>query len=364
MTRSPITDPQLIREALEAGQIRRVLAVRASRLGDLLMATPGLHAFHERYPEAEITFLTNEYSRAFLENDPDIHELMTFKGRERDLLTSKAAPIRKEIQDKGIDLLLALRPRKEVSALAEKLQIPYLFPLGQRGTDSDEIHVVQQTFDRIAPIGLTGDPGPMRLFLAEEDLEAARARIPAGDGPVILLHPGGDDTKRLWLWRGVRKRIWPKSHWAELIQRLESGLGARVLVSSGNAIEARWVEDILGRFDNQATHLSRLPLRQFCALFELSDLVITGDTGPLHIAAALRRPQLCLFGPTAVTYTGPWNDKARVLRKEIPCSPCQGKKTRCLQNVCMEELLPSQVHGEARRYLEELAPPAAIPSAQ
>lgn len=355
MSRRPITDPEQIRGALEEGRIRRVLAVRASRLGDLLMATPALHAFHERNPAAEITFLTNEYSRAFLENDPDIHELLTFKGRERDLLTRKAAPIRKQVQERKVDLLLALRPRKEIGAFAEKLEIPYVYPLGQRGTDSDDVHVVQQTWDRIAPLGLSGEPGPMRLFLAEEDLRSARQVIPDGEGPIILLHPGGDDTKRLWLWRGVRKRIWPKTHWAELIQRLEGGLGARVLVSSGNALEGRWVEDILGRVPNRATHLSGLPLRQFCAAFELSDLVITGDTGPLHIASALGRPQLCLFGPTAVTYTGPWNDKARVLRKEIPCSPCQGKKTRCRQNVCMEELSPSQVHGEARRYLEELA---------
>ncbi len=358
MTPPTSTDPIAIRKALESGTIRRVLAVRASRLGDLLMTLPALHAFHERYPEVTISFLTNDYSRAFLENEPYVTKIHTFAGRERDLLGSKGKPIRQELQKEGFDLLLALRPRKELMALAESLEIPYLFPPGERGDDRKDLHVVQQCFDRIAPLDLQGKPGPMRLFLAETDRDAARQRIPLGEGPLILLHPGTDETKRLWFWRGVRRRTWPQSHWSELIQGLEKRLGARVLLSSGNTIEGRWVQEILRRSDSEATHLSRLPLRQFCALFELSDLIITGDTGPLHIAAALGRPELCLFGPSPAAYTGPWNDKARVLSLQLPCSPCQGKKVRCPQNVCMTELLPDRVLREARRYLDEMPQPA------
>lgn len=353
------TDPTTIRKALEDGRIRRVLAVRASRLGDLLMTTPALHAFHERFPEAEIHFLTNDYSRAFLENEPDIAQIHTFGGRERDLLGKKAAPLRRQLRAIGFDLLLALRPRKELMALALQLEIPFLFPTGQRGEDRKDQHVAQQCFDRISPLGLDGSPGPMRLFLAENDRQAARKHIPEGSGPVVLLHPGTDETKRLWLWRGVRKRTWPQSHWAELIRRLEHGLDARVLLSSGNAIEARWVQGILGSIDSRATHLCGLPLRQFCALFELSDLIITGDTGPLHIAAALGRPQLCLFGPSPAAYTGPWGPQARVLTLDLPCSPCQGKKVRCPQNVCMEDLLPAQVYAQAWASTSASATPTA-----
>ena len=83
-------------------------------------------------------------------------------------------------------------------------------------------------------------------------------------------------------------------------------------------------------------------LGELAALFSLADLVITPDTGPMHLAAAVKAPLIALFGPTAPWRTGPYGNGHAVLRKELPCSPCFRKKCptgECLDQITVEEVL-------------------------
>ncbi|MFQ5506201.1 MAG: glycosyltransferase family 9 protein [Planctomycetota bacterium] len=341
------TDTNEIRDRLERAQIRTVLAVRASRLGDLLMATPVIHAFAERWPETRLIVLTNRYSKDLLAGNEDIDEVLYFDGREADLAGRAGRRLAAGLRTRGVDLLLALRPRKELGSFADRAAIPFLWPPEQDRGKEDEQHVVERCFSRFAALGLMGEPGKLRLRVRDRDLLAADDLIPPGTGPLILIHPGCDETIRWKPRTGVRRRVWPGEHWRSLIDHL-SGT-ARVILSSGSRIESIWVERILeGR---RARHVSRLPLDVFPALVRRADVMITVDTGPLHIAAAIGTPLVALYGPSPVEYTGPWKANATVLRRDLPCSPCQGKGVRCLRNVCMEEIFPGEVIAATERLL-------------
>ena len=343
-----ITDAKTICQALRSGEVRRVLAIRASRLGDLLMTTPALHAFAQAWPGCAIDFLTNVYSQAFLAGNPDIEEVHAFDGTERDLLGRKAKAIRGKLAGR-YSMILALRPRQDLVQLAELLEVPYLFPGGDQDLSDRGKHVVQHCFDRLKPLGLEGQPGPMRLAVSSHNEERAASLVADTKRPLLLLHPGCDETLRFKLRRGVKRRIWPVAHWIELINKLQGELGAQVLLSSGSRVEGRWVEKIRSACRVPPQHFSQLPLQEFCGLTRHADLVITVDTGPLHIACATGTALLGLYGPSPRSFTGPWGARTRV----IQCSPCQGKGVKCKRNICMEQILPAEVVAATREMILE-----------
>ncbi len=348
----PGTDAAAVLEQLERNLVHNVLAVRASRIGDLLMTTPALAAFHERWPQARITLLTNEYSRALVDHDPMFDQVLAFSGRESALAGRQGSRLAQQIEGK-FDLLLALRPRKELLYFARSARIPFVFPANDPTPTDRTHHVVEQTLARLGPIGLPEPPGPLRLALPEAELNAARAFLPARGVPFALLHPGCDETFRFKLRRGVRRRVWPVEHWRVLMDRLADELSLQVVVSSGSSVETRWVNHIVSGCTSAPLQLIRPPLSRLAAAASLADVVVTVDTGPLHIATAVGTALIGLYGPSPVSFTGPWApcSYTAVLRRDLPCAPCQGRDVRCPRNVCMEEIAPSAVFDACREAL-------------
>jgi ADP-heptose:LPS heptosyltransferase len=125
------------------------------------------------------------------------------------------------------------------------------------------------------------------------------------------------------------------------------------VTTSGSRIEARWVERIRTACAHPPLHVARPGLRTLAALAAEADVVVTVDTGPLHMATAVGTPLVGLYGPSPVAFTGPWapDSPFAVLRRDLPCAPCQGKSVVCQRNVCMEEITPSDVLATARRLL-------------
>lgn len=337
-----------------------MLAVRASRLGDLLLTTPALRAFKERWPETRVVFLTNSYCRELLAGNPDVDEILAFDGREADLAGRTGRRLAGRI-DREIDLLLALRPRPELVRFAHAVGIPYCFPASDPSPLDRSRHVVEQCLARLAPLDVDPRGGPLVLPVTDAERAWASSLLPPGDGPILLCHPGCDETFRLKPRRGTRRRLWPVDRWRRLIDGLPDRLGARVLVTSGSPVEARWVERILRGCRARPAHLPGPPVRALAALASLADLVITIDTGPLHVATAVGTRVIGLYGPSPPAYTGPWSPTGRAtsLRRDLPCAPCQGHGVLCLRNVCMEEITVDEVLAAAQAALRDVTPSGA-----
>ena len=335
-------EAQSIKQRLAKSEIRRVLAVRASRLGDLLMTTPTIHAFRQRWPEIKLDLLTNPYCRELVSSNPDIDQILSFEGKERALAGKAGRDLAARIHG-HYDLLLALRPRPELARFAQAAGIPHLFPQGEQSTNRQQ-HVVQQCFDRMRPLGLAQQAGPLRLPLRPEELDAARRDFGI-ERPFVLLHPGCDESMRFKLRRGVRRRIWPNTHWTQLVAGIVTQLEHDVVLSSGSEIEGRWTQRIQNSAGWPCKRVHRTSLRRLAALSALAAACVTVDTGPLHLACAVGTPLIGLYGPSPVEFTGPWAPpgQAHVLRADLPCMPCQGQDVQCPRNVCMEEIRVAQV---------------------
>jgi len=121
-------------------------------------------------------------------------------------------------------------------------------------------------------------------------------------------------------------------------------------------------QEIIGRRDAGGAEVldlsGRTSLPQLTALLERASLVIANDSGPMHIAAALRRPLVALFGPTNSIRTGPYGRDDAVLRLDIPCSPCYSR--RCSHRSCLQQLSVASVLGQAEIQLAANTPKSLL----
>jgi lipopolysaccharide heptosyltransferase II len=188
-------------------------------------------------------------------------------------------------------------------------------------------------------------------------LQEEREKIGAR-GPVVAIHPGARN--------GTAKR-WPMRHYAELGDRLSRELDAFVVVT-GAPNELALSHEIMRRMTAPAFDLTgKTSLQELVALMAESDLVITGDSGPMHIACAVQTPTIALHGPTEPAQSGPTGDLAVILRHQLWCSPCYDSSAtaecRFGNPVCMKLISPDDVFAAARTQLERFQRlPASAPS--
>jgi len=162
--------------------------------------------------------------------------------------------------------------------------------------------------------------------------------------PQIIVHPCA-----AWL-----TKCWNAKKIAMMCDSLQKDFGARI-VFTGAAAERDYIAEILSRMPAPAFNLAgRTNLRELACLFAGAALVISMDSGPLHLACAVGTPVVALFGPTAPWRTGPFGSRHSVIRKELACSPCYRKK-KCPQghHRCMEDITVEDVLQACAQYLRQ-----------
>jgi heptosyltransferase-2 len=183
--------------------------------------------------------------------------------------------------------------------------------------------------------GQDGDPG---IEIPVEDGQDRWERLVAPHlqghaGKLIGINPGGDRANRRW----------PAANFAAVASALVGRIGARFLIFGGPGEEFA-AADIHRPLNGAAVNLAgRLELHELPYFLGRCDLLITNDSGPMHIAAALQVPVVALFGPEDPTLFGPCSSpkQSRVLQKPVPCRPCP--HTSCAQPICLQGIYPSEV---------------------
>jgi lipopolysaccharide heptosyltransferase II len=219
----------------------------------------------------------------------------------------------------------------------------YIFTNERYKPLSIETHALDRYLDLVAQLGVPTADIPFEFPISPISLEAARGwleRNGFNGHPVVILHPIAKwETKK-----------WPAEKFAQLADRFV-GRGAKVIItgSSGDAQEVRRIVAGTKASSGILNLTGKTNLSELAALFSLGDLVITPDTGPMHLAAAVKVPVVALFGPTAPWRTGPYGEGHRVLRRNLACSPCFKKK--CATRECMEQITVDEVLNAAMEKL-------------
>lgn len=316
---------------------QRILIIKPSAIGDVVHALPVLNLLRRTWPDAHIAWLVTPLCSGLLEGHPQLDEIILFERkrlgrwwRDRSAADTFFSFI-KTLGSKRFDLVIDLQGLLRSGWLALLTRSPYR--IGHRRTREPAsifyTHrvsagpVQQHAVDRYLRIAKhIGCDGPVTFNFAHDDNDRAFVRnLVDQQSKYAVVLPGTNwQTKR-----------WPVEQFASLAGLIEKRLGLPVVVAGGPqdselAKQIPHAHDLTGR----------TTLRQLSALLESASVVIANDSGPMHIASALGRPLVTLFGPTNPTQTGPYGRLDTVLRVDLPCSPCYSR--RCSHQSCMRWL--------------------------
>ena len=351
---------------------RNILIVKLSAIGDVIQTLPMLAALRRNFPEAKIDWVVEEEAAGLIGGHPAIDRVLVSRRKSwlRDLREwgSFRAAVRgisrflKDLRETEYDwvidnhgvlksgILVALsRGRRKIGYRATAgiaNEGSYLFTRERYPPLPIARHALERYLDLVRQLGVPTEGVSLEYPVSSDAVESVCRVLDSrgfGARPLTVIHPLAKwDTKQ-----------WAPEKFSELADRLVEK-GGRV-VFTGSPGDAEDVDRILGRIRSPSRVLNlagQTDLRRLAALFSLADLVITPDTGPMHLAAAVQAPLVALFGPTAPWRTGPYGEGPTVLRKEIPCSPCFRKTcpTReCLDRITVEEVLRAAEEKLAER---------------
>ena len=315
-----------------------ILVVAPSWIGDTIMMQPLLMRLHQRYSDAEIHVLAPAWSAPLLARMPEVAVTLEnpFAHGAFDWVGRKALGRRLASADFSQAYVL---PNSWKSAL-----VPYFAKIPQRiGYRGEARYVLlnrrfpkstlPRLVDRYATLaGHFDDPTPNpRLTSTPAQQQAVRTALglPADIAPIIFC-PGAE--------YGPAKR-WPIHHFAALARLVEAPVWI-----VGSAKDAPVGEAIAQQSDGAALNLcGKTNLDQAIDLIASSKAVVTNDSGLMHVAAALDRPLVALYGSSSPGYTPPLSGRAKILTLGLDCSPCFKRECPLGHLRCLEEITPPQV---------------------
>ena len=326
----------------------RILIIKPSSLGDIVHALPVLAALREAYPDAHIAWLVGTSFAPLLHEHPLLDEVISFDRRRfgKMLRSPRIAldflrfvgELRRRRFDLVIDLqglirsgflALASGARDRVG-FASARELAWLFYSRKVRCPATARHAVDRNMALAAAIGLDGDSPRFPLGLRPEETLAAQALLRKEWGRPLerftAVMPGA---------RWATKR-WKLDRIAELIDRLH-GEGAPRCVLLGSPEDRPIAERILAECETDVLDLvGKTTLRELVAVISLADRVLCHDSGPMHVAAALDKPLVAIFGPTDPARTGPYSAAAETIATPLDCAACYQR--RCWHHSCMEQL--------------------------
>ena len=334
--------------------VQRILLIKPSSLGDIVHALPVVAALKDRWPAAHIMWLVKRQWADLVERAEGVDRVWPVDATVRSWLGQVRA-LRAERFDLAIDLQGLFRS----GALARLSGAPRRigFINGREGSPwfytqlvpvpTVEMHAVDRNLLVAAALGARPQGTPQfRFKMLDADMAVVRD----------IFQRKGVSVDSPWVAMNVSARWptkrWPLSSFAVVLEQLhKEGLGPVVVIGSSD--EQHDANQLKALTKSPFIDLTgAVPVGCLPALLSKAAVVITNDSGPMHIAAALGIPVVAMFGPTSVVRTGPYGAGHHVLTGQVPCSPCFSRVCRHSPEMeCLHLIKPNDVVEAARRRL-------------
>ena len=373
---------------------RRILVRGVNWLGDAVMTTPAVLRLREAHPTAHITLLTHEKLAGLWPHHPAVDSVLTFANGEnvwaiaRRLRAEKfdaalilanstrsalevwlaRIPHRVGYDGAGRNWLLteAIRPRAAAvptrkRSRAEVKQLIQASPPPAAAAIPTTAHHLHHYLHLVAGLGASAKPLPPLVHVTDAEVAAVRRRfdLQAESRPLFGLNAGAE--------YGPAKR-WPRERFVAAAIELQQRTNCRWVIFGGKA-DAELASDIAAQIQSAAVRRSpvapvpvlnlagQTSLRELCAALKACRVLLTNDTGPMHLAAAVGTPVVALFGSTSPELTGPGlpgDARHQLLKSDAPCAPCFLRECpidfRCLNGLSVERVVAAVLRaaGEAQ----------------
>ncbi len=336
----------------------KILILKPSSLGDVIQALPVLRLLKQHYRDAEIFWWVEKSNAPLLEGDPDLAGLFLFERQRwaNPLHWGEMAAAVHALRRHRFDLVLDLQ------ALARSAAVGWLANRNYFVGLHDPRELAHGWYDLSVP-----RPSP-QTHAVDWYLETLRAlRVPVHQNFEWLPRREAiaNDVAALWplkertniaLLPGARwdNKRWPAAHFREFVARLNATRRDVRFIILGGKLDGELAAEITTAAPGATLDLTgRTTLPQMIEVLRQCRVAVTNDTGPMHVAAALRKPVVGLFGPTNPARTGPYGQSEHSLqRRDLPCVPCM--KASCSYHeplACLRGISPAQVANEVAALL-------------
>ncbi len=335
-------------------------------LGDAVLTTPALGALRAACPGTKVTLAANSAVAELFRLHPGVDDILVYDKRGAHKGALGLARMAGVLRRGRFDAALLLQNAFDAALLAFLAGIPSRMGyardarrllLTRAVPATDEIlglHHAEYYLRLLLELGLPRPDAPeLRLRVSGEERDAMRGRLlreGVREGrPILGINPGATF--------GSAKRWFPE-RFAAVADALAEEWGASVVLM-GSVPEMPLSAEIEEAMGCRPINLAgRTTVRELMALLSLCSFLVTNDSGPMHIAAAFRVPQVAIFGPTDWRATSPWTPLAKVVRVDVDCSPC--RKRECDRgHECMTGVTADMVVAAARALRAEVAGGAA-----
>ena len=330
--------------------MNRVLLVRLGSLGDIIHTIPAAAAIRRAYPSAAIDWLVDVRHRELLDLVPVIDRRISINTSNLGSLRSGVSEIRRAKYDVVLDLQGLLK-----SAVLARLS-------GAPRVIGFPAELLRERAARLFYSETSGEAAPHVIDKNLSMLKAVGVRIPDVEFPLDDRNPTiADDVRTsLGISRGDRFAIinpgaaWPNKRWppvyfAEVTRGLAERHGLRSLVLWGPG-EEQIAQDVVIAAGGIAAMSPRTTVADLVSLTRAAALMISGDTGPMHIAAACGTPLVGIFGPTDPQRNGPWVEDDLVATRYRACA-CHYQRQCRISGWCLLDISPREVLDLAERRL-------------
>jgi len=333
-----------------------ILVIKLSAIGDVVHSLPLLEVLKDRFPLSNIDWVVEEDASGIIEDHPDINHLIVFprkywikkiikKGEYRNV-GKEVSRFLKELKKKKYDIVIDLqglfksgiltfisRGRRKI-ALNGGREASSIFVNERVAIPDPNIHALERYLYIARHLGVTefNWNGQISTNATDKTYVDHLLQEIGNDRTLVAVNP-------MAKWE---TKLWSLDRFACLADRIKKELGA-VVIFTGSENDTKTIKTILLKMNTKALNLAgKSSLKELAYLYQKCAVVISTDTGPMHVAAAMTSPVVIgLFGPTSPFKTRPYGSKHRVIRAGLECSPCFKKK--CDDRSCMKEITVDMV---------------------
>ena len=330
--------------------IDKILVLRPDGIGDALNSTPAISALRGAYPDAHISVVLRPPGAEILFLNPHIDEIIVYDPDGlHGSLTDKLRFLR-QLRAECYDMAIALKnsswcnfmsyvsgARYRIGRKSERKRSSFTLTHAVRSRDPKGTkHEVDRNMDVVRLAGATDGDGELAMRLSEDERAWARNfthnKGAALASSLVGIHPGGSSFDKLW----------PARNFAYVADHLAQKFGTEIMIFGGTG-EDVLVDKVREIMTHPSISAAGISLRQSAALIERCSLFICNDSGPMHIAAALKVSTVALFGPTDHVRWRPRSKKAVIVRRDMDCWPCSAHKCRkefeCMKLLPVDDVL-------------------------
>lgn len=331
------------------------------------MCEPALRGLRKLFPDAQIALLVKPAVADLFAGHPALTRVLTYDTKGRHAGLSGKWALAGQLRRQGFDLAVLFQNAFEAAFLTFLAGVPRRYGYTTDGRSlllSDPVaapdrrtlvHQVRYYWDLLKPLGLTGDPFAPELVVFPEEERAMAKRFAQGgltaSDVVVGINPGST--------YGGAKR-WLPERFAEVTERLSSTIRKSreqqvSVVIFGAKGEERLAQEIAASLSSRSLVLSgATTIRELMAGVKRCAILLTNDTGPMHIASAFQVPVVAIFGPTDWRTTSPFGSAHAIVRQPVDCAPCLLRECP-IDHRCMTRVTVDQVYEAAVKQVRGLS---------